>query len=144
MAAAHTLESVLRLVDRRGDSECWTWLGTASVHGYGQVRFEGVIWRAHRLVWTLLVGPIFGDMTLDHLCRNKLCVNPNPGHLELATHSENVRRGNLARPRRDTCKQGHPFSPENTMHDGKQRRCLICKRAAGLRTYHATRNGATV
>jgi hypothetical protein len=49
----------------------------------------------HRFAYELLVGPIPAGLVLDHLCRNRLCVNPN--HLEPVTNSENPRRGRVAR-----------------------------------------------
>lgn len=76
------------------DSGCLLWLGSRTADGYGaiKVRLDGVRrdWRAHRLVYELLVGPIPDGMEPDHTCRNKLCVHPD--HLEPVTHAENLRR----------------------------------------------------
>jgi hypothetical protein len=70
---------------------CWTWTGAKASHGYGNTART----TAHREVWELLIGPIPDGLTLDHLCRNPLCVNPD--HLEPVTCAENLRRARLAR-----------------------------------------------
>jgi hypothetical protein len=105
---------------------CWEWTG-ASNNGYGKAFFEGRIWLAHRLVWTMLVGPILDDLVLDHLCRNTICVNPD--HLEVVTLAENKRRGYskaAINARKTHCKKGHPFDERSIRADGTGRRCRIC------------------
>ena len=69
---------------------CWEWQRHCNRLGYGRLRFQGRYWFAHRLMWTLLVGPIPPDLELDHLCFNPCCCNPD--HLEPVTHAENLRR----------------------------------------------------
>lgn len=54
---------------------------------------------AHRLSYELFVGPIPDGYELDHLCRNRGCVNP--AHLEAVTHRVNVLRGLAALPREE-------------------------------------------
>lgn len=81
-------------VDRH-EGGCWVWMGGVNRKGYGQfgvLTAEGVVgYRAHRLAYELEVGAIPPGMVLDHLCRNRRCVNPD--HLEPVSDSENVRRG---------------------------------------------------
>jgi len=91
---------------------CWTWVASATLNGYGQVsvRINGErrVRYAHRAVYELLVGPIPEGMVIDHLCRNKLCVNP--AHLEVVTNRENLMRGNGPGPvaaRTNACLRGH-------------------------------------
>lgn len=79
-------------VDRRSDG-CWQWLGSLDQNSYGQFTDNGTT-RAHRWSYVHWRGPIPDGFTLDHLCRNKACVNPH--HVEAVTRSENIRRGKLA------------------------------------------------
>jgi hypothetical protein len=77
------------------DTGCWEWLGFRKNTGYGQFRHKGRTQPAHRFFYRLYVGEIPDGLHLDHLCRNRLCVNPE--HLEPVTREENVRRGATAR-----------------------------------------------
>jgi hypothetical protein len=61
-------------------TDCWIWLGGINTSGYGQ----------HVTVYERYVGPVPEGLELDHLCKNRLCVNPD--HLEPVTRSENLRR----------------------------------------------------
>ena len=80
-------ERVLRKVE--WSEGCWEWLGSKSGN-HGQVYFGGRATPAYRAVWMLMVGEIPDGLTLDHLCRNPGCVNPE--HLEPCTLKDNVRR----------------------------------------------------
>jgi len=70
---------------------CWNWIGFLDRNGYG-ICGRGVNNEkyAHRAVYRYFRGTIPKGMTLDHLCRNRSCVNPD--HLEPVTLKENVRR----------------------------------------------------
>lgn len=87
--------------------------------------------RVHRVVYELLVGPIPEGLQLDHLCRNRVCGNPD--HLEPVTNRENWIRGeNLtARTvRNDICQRGHPFSANARVRPNGSRTCRACERLA--------------
>lgn len=115
-------------------SGCWPWPGSHDHRGYGRVslgRFRKVM--AHRLAYELAVGPIPDGMELDHLCRNKRCVNP--AHLEPVTHIENVRRSAAAENAAKThCVRGHLLADHAYLYRGR-RVCRPCGRIKSRARY---------
>jgi hypothetical protein len=77
---------------RRMKNGCWIWCRGRDKSGYGigVNSSDNPETYAHRAVWFFLRGPIAEGLTVDHLCRNRGCVNPD--HLELVTLKENIRR----------------------------------------------------
>jgi hypothetical protein len=117
-------------VDASGD--CWLWIAFVDRHGHGS--FTALIngrkssWRAHRLAWELLVGPIADGLTLDHLCRNRRCVNPD--HLEPVPMGVNILRGvgpSAINARKRVCIRGHDVWD---LKRNGERVCRICKHEA--------------
>lgn len=130
---ARLLERFEKNVDRRDDG-CWDWTGVR--HGkpyrhYGYVGFNGVRISAHRLAYHWRYGPVPDGLTVDHLCRNTLCVNP--AHLEAVTNRENILRGNgvpSRNARKTHCKRGHTLGGENLLRlSNGDRICRTCQRA---------------
>lgn len=74
---------------------CWIWKGCLDKDGYGQFSVRFKCFRAHRFSFFLVRGGIDTGLVIDHLCKNKNCVNPS--HMELVTIRENSRRGNQAK-----------------------------------------------
>lgn len=120
-------------VDAEGD--CWEWLGARRPNGYGIFASRGVNHGAHRFAWELLVGKIPEGLVIDHLCKNRGCVNPD--HLEPVTYSVNNIRGAgpaLSKIRRAVkkCKNGHDFTEGNTyryqVNGAPRRACRQCKK----------------
>lgn len=84
-----------------GVTGCWNWFRRFDRCGYGVASVRGVIKKAHRLFYELRNGPIQSGLVVDHLCRNRKCVNPD--HLESVSITENTRRAfHSARERRDS------------------------------------------
>ena len=105
------------------ESGCWNWTAATTV-GYGRFSVKRKLVMAHRFSYEQVHGKIPPHLTVDHLCKNKLCVNP--AHLEIVTRGENARRHMLAL---EGCKNGHKWTPENTHFDPRGRRiCRECKR----------------
>lgn len=75
----------------------------------------------------MLVGPIPVGMTIDHLCKNTLCVNPE--HLEVVTMGENIRRAERWELRKTHCPQGHEYAPDNLYMSKNRRHCKTCVKA---------------
>jgi hypothetical protein len=131
-------------VIRGKDDECWEWRGAHDTAGYARFhvdmrrRREG----AHRFAYELLIGPIPEGLELDHLCRNKGCINPY--HLEPVTRSVNVRRALAFNPRKHKthCPQGHALAGENLyVYIGRRKTAYLCKecRRIQCRQYKARR-----
>lgn len=119
------------------ESGCWEWVKSKSMHGYGwfQVRDKSVVIvkTAHRAAWLMYRGGIPKGLHIDHLCRNRACVNPF--HMRLLTMTENVLCGvgpSAKNKRKTHCLNGHIFDTSNTnlfreRNGSLGRQCKACR-----------------
>ena len=112
-------------IERVPFAGCWVWLGGIAKNGYGKISGQ----LAHRVSYTERYGAIDNSLQLDHLCRNRCCINPD--HLEAVTQRENILRGvswSAKNKRKTHCPQGHEYSDANTyVRPSGWRICRICK-----------------
>lgn len=117
-------------VDKSAD--CWAWLASTNEDGYGRFTLAERQRGAHRVAYEWLVGPVPKGLVIDHLCKNRACVNP--AHMQPVTNRENVLRGvsaNAINAAKTHCIRGHEFTPENTYRPPKYptiRQCRECRR----------------
>jgi hypothetical protein len=108
---------------------CWEWEGS-KWKGYGRINVDGRPRGAHRVLYEAIVGPIPPGLTLDHLCRNRSCVNPD--HLEPVSMRVNTLRGigpAAIHAAQTECIHGHPFDEANTYRKRNgSRDCRTCNR----------------
>jgi len=123
-----TLEKFYERVSKDQASGCWNWVGYVDQDGYGNF-YCGKSMGAHRYAYRRFVGPLARILVVDHLCNNKLCVNPE--HLKQTTQRENVLRSSgitAANAKKTHCPSGHEYTQANTIFrlDKYGRRCRIC------------------
>ena len=106
------------------ESGCWEWTGQRLHDGYGRWRSPetGKMMLTHRYMYEKEKGAIPDGLTIDHLCRNRLCMNP--AHMEAVTIGVNTRRG---KPVHQThCKRGHLLADDNLSKYALKRGCRCC------------------
>jgi len=117
--------------------DCWIWQGWKTHNGYGEKNFRGKTMRVHRIVYTIVNGPVSSDLDVCHSCDNRLCCNP--AHLWVGTRKQNM-EDCLAKARHDSqkrthCPRGHEYNEENTYKTNGSRdrpagarNCRACQR----------------
>lgn len=128
-----TIERLLSRLQRNKD--CWDWTGAVTNGGYGQITgYVNNIKKnliTHRVVYEYFNGSIPKGLTIDHLCRNRLCQNPD--HLEAVTQKVNTARGisvTAINTSKTHCTNGHPYYGANLLMDKKRniRMCKACRK----------------
>ena len=122
------------------DSGCIEWIASHNGVGYGTLsinRTGGKV-LAHRWSYAHHYGPIPDGLTIDHLCRNTLCVNPE--HLEAVSKRENTIRGvapTAVNAAKTHCIRGHELAGDN-LHISPRtgwRTCRECRRRRAREKY---------
>lgn len=137
---------------RKLPNECWEWTANKNQCGYGRLFVSGKLIVAHRWYFEHLRGEIQDGQELDHLCRNRVCVNP--AHLEVVDRRTNIIRGSgpeVARQRllahnpnafktKEFCCRGHALSGDNLIRTKRRaKRCKLCEQIR-WRENRASRN----
>ena len=129
-----------RVVAGCNRDQCWAWNGAKNHDGYATYTtvFRGRkrTLRLSRIMYEVIHGPIPSGLVIDHLCRNRHCINPL--HLQAVTPLVNYERGHspaALNKKKTHCKRGHEFTPENTwlykvspQNPNGGRMCRTCKR----------------
>jgi hypothetical protein len=120
---------------------CWIWHGDSVNGGYGRTSVDGRKWLVHRAAYHAWVGDIPKGLTIDHLCKQPSCCNPQ--HMEPVTMKENIMRGDSfsrINAEKVECKRGHPLSGDNLYRykDGR-RDCRTCMDIRYRAYYEANR-----
>jgi hypothetical protein len=122
------IDHFLTIVGQGQDSnECWLWPRSVGSHGYGQIGWQGEDRRemttAHRMAWVAAGNTLPDDMTVDHICRTRACVNPS--HLRLLTNLANA--SDNGQGAKTHCPRGHPYSGSNLYsRPNGHRECRRC------------------
>lgn len=146
-------EVAARLMSRlRVEGECWVWTGCRNPGGYGHMRVNGRVEKAHAVAVFLRHGAdVLRAETVNHLCFNRLCCNPD--HLQVASKWENTLHGaspSAHHAAKTHCQNGHALEGENIAPRSDGRRCRECKRISSRkyevnrRRRHTTGEGSTV
>lgn len=151
----NTLEPTITRIERfatkykKSSSGCWEWISPCS-NGYGRFLHHN----AHRFSYQLTGNRLVKGMVIDHLCRNRKCVNPK--HLEQVTQSENTKRGNTGNhskylgpgireyDKNISCRNGHSWGERNTYifinkSGSSQKMCRTCNNISHRKRYLANK-----
>lgn len=130
-----------RITDRcePGPGGCLISTYSVGSHGYAQIGWHEngtrVMTLVHRALWIHVNGAIPDGVTVDHVCKNRRCINID--HLRLLPNFENARRTAGRDWTLGECINGHPNSELRTTSSGAY--CRICRGEWSRRYYEANR-----
>lgn len=111
--------------------DCIIWKKYIDRDGYGITYYKGKVFKAHRMAYAENGGTLIKGMVIDHICKNRSCINP--AHLRQVTPRQNVLEnsdGLAAKNKAKThCSKGHLLTPDNLVENGLRvgrRNCKIC------------------
>ena len=125
-------ERFLKFIRFNKDNNCWEWKGCLSKgYGYFVLRENGksLTIGAHRVSYSLFKDTNISGLVIDHICRNRACVNPE--HLRAVSATENVLENSNGEGAKNSikteCPRGHAYNKENTLFYRGKRYCKCCK-----------------
>ena len=130
----HTQEELKRFNNCwKQSNDCKLWTNYLDKDGYGTFYFRKKSRRAHRVAWYFTNGSIPDNMVVDHICKNRNCVEST--HLRIVTRRQNALENSNSpmaiNARKTLCKNGHPFDKKY----GNQRYCSICQNEKSKRLH---------
>lgn len=132
------MSEIDKFFDRVAVERCGCHVWTGAIHcktGYGRVYFGGKDRYAHQVAMEVGGVPVPAGLVIDHICRNRRCVNP--AHLRAVTNRENVLSGTgitAGNVTKTACPRGHTLSGDNLYLTPRGHRdCRACRRAAQAR-----------
>ena len=127
-------------VDKSGGPDaCWVWTGQLSPAGYGKFSDRDRHLRSHRFAFELEGRPVPEHLVVDHMCRNRKCVNTK--HLRWVTNAQNCLENSVGISAQNAlktyCKRGHPLSGNNLYVSPITgfRQCKTCVKQRGAQAY---------
>ncbi len=144
-----SLDDLLKHADAKPNG-CRLWSRCTNRSGYGMVKWQGRMWRAHRLAWTLAFGEIPNDQCVCHACDVTGCIEPS--HLFLGTNADNSadmkskgrgRNGRLAGEHHGSAKlsEARVVVIRALLRDGLSLREIAARFGVGGTTIHDIKHG---
>ena len=107
--------------------KCWLVKTGLDMDGYSISSYLGQSVRTHRKIYEILIEQIPQKLVINHLCRNRNCINPS--HMEPVSVKTNTNRGENACSKITHCPKGHIYDEKNTYVDSiNHRHCKTCRK----------------